>query len=104
MKTIVKILFFGALTVLLSMAAMANEPAKKLEPAGSRNRNLIIYKAAKKMIGGRVEIRQANGSLVSEQVLQKRKLLIDFENMMMGSYTIRISKGDTVKEFIFEKK
>ena len=104
MRTLIKIIFAGVLTVLLSMAATAKEPVKKWEPAGSKNKNLIVYKADKKMIGGKVEILQANGVVLAEQILQKRKLLIDFNSMRLGEYTIRITKGDEVREFTFEKK
>jgi hypothetical protein len=103
MKTVVKIIFLGALTVLLSIAAMAKEPAKRWEPAGGKNKSMIIYKADKKLVGGKVEI-LSNGNLIAEQVLQKRKLLIDFESMRVGSYVIRITKGKSVTEFTYEKK
>jgi hypothetical protein len=103
MKTVVKVILFGALTVLLSIAAMANEPAKRWEPAGSKNKNLIIYKADRKFVGGKVEI-LSNGRLIGEQVLQKRKLLIDFDSMKLGSYVVRITKGELVTEFTYEKK
>jgi hypothetical protein len=103
MKTLIKIFFLGVLTVLLSMAAMAKEAPKKWEPAGSK-KNFIVYKADRKMIGGKVEILYANGHRVAEQVLAKRKVYIDFENMKLGSYIVRITKGDTVQEFTFDKK
>ena len=103
MKTVVKVVLFGALTVLLSYVAMAKEPAKKWEPAG-KGKNLIIYKADKKLVGGKVEIRSEDGKLIGEQVLQKRKLLIDFESMKLGSYVVRISKGEHITEFTYDKK
>jgi len=104
MKTIIKIIFLGVLTVLLSIAAMAHEPAKKWEPAGSKNKNFIVYKASRKLVGGRVEILHANGARIAEQTLEKRKLFMDFQNMKSGSYIVRISKGDLVQEFAFNKK
>jgi hypothetical protein len=104
MKTLIKLIFLGVLTVLLSIAAMAKEPPKRWDNSGSRNKNIVIYKADKKLVGGKVLIFQADGNIVAEQVLQKRKLLIDFDSMQHGSYTVRIMKGDLVDEFIFEKK
>jgi hypothetical protein len=104
MKTLIKIIFLGVLTVLLSIAAMANEPVKKWEPSGSKNKNFIVYKANRKMVGGRVEILQMNGMRIGEQTLHKRKLFMDFGNMKSGSYIIRISKGALVEEFTFAKK
>jgi hypothetical protein len=104
MKTLIKLFFLGVLTVLLSIAATAKEPVKKWEPAGSKNRNLIVYKADKKLVGGKVEILQANGSVIAEQILQKRKLLIDFDSMKVGAYIIRITKGEFTSEFTYQKK
>ncbi|HYC87202.1 MAG TPA: hypothetical protein VEB86_18350 [Chryseosolibacter sp.] len=104
MKTLIKIIFLGVLTVLLSIAAMAKEPPKRSEPTGSKNKNFIVYKASKKLVGGRVEILQSNGDRVAEQTLQKRKLYMDCEHMKAGAYIVRITKGDLLQEFTFEKK
>lgn len=104
MKTLFKIFVLGVLSVLLTIAAMAKEPSNKWSPFSSKNKNLMVFKTDKKMVGARVEILQANGSLVAEQILHKKKLLIDFNNMREGSYRIRISKGSKVQEFTFEKK
>jgi hypothetical protein len=103
MKTLVKVIFLGALTVLLSMAAMAKEPATKGDP-DSKDKSLFVLKTDRKFIGARVEIIQPNGSIIAEQILQKRKMIIDFDDVKSGSYTIRLVKGDKKQEFTFDKK
>lgn len=104
MKTLIKIILLGVLTVLLSIAAMATEPRQKVEPAGTKNKNLIVWKADKKLVGGKVEILLSDGTKVAEQVLGRRRLYIDFENMNSGSYIVRISKGNLFQEFTFDKR
>jgi hypothetical protein len=36
--------------------------------------------------------------------MEGRKMIIDFGDMKEGSYIIRISKGDQVKQFQYEKR
>jgi hypothetical protein len=103
MKTVLKIIFLGVLTVLLTMAAMAHEPVVKAKPTNDKDRNLFVFKAEKKMIGAKVEIIQLNGGLIAEQILQTRKLVIDFDEMKSGTYIIRVVKGTQVKEFNYTR-
>ena len=102
MKTLVKIFFLGLLTVLLSYAAMAKDISGR-DPITGKD-NLVVIKTDKKFVGAKVEIVQANGIVIAEQILQKRKMIIDFDDMKMGAYTIRIKKGDEIKELTFTKK
>jgi hypothetical protein len=103
MKTLVKLIFLGALTVLLTIAAMAKEPVRKGDP-DSKDKSLFVLKADKKFVGARVEIIQPNGSIIAEQILQKRKMIIDFDDVKSGSYTIRLVKGEKIQEFTYDKK
>jgi hypothetical protein len=103
MKTLFKILFLGILTVLLTIAAMAKENPSRLRPAHEKDKNIFVYKADKTFVGARVEILQANGNVIAEQVLTKRKLVIDFNDTKSGSYTIRLIKGDKVEEIVYQK-
>src|SRR5688572_7126986 len=103
MKTLVKLIFLCALSVLLTIAAMAKEPVRKGDPE-TKDKSLFVLKADKKFIGARVEIVQPNGSIIAEQILQKRKMIIDFDDVKSGSYTIRLVKGDKRQEYTFDKK
>jgi hypothetical protein len=102
MKTLLKIIALGLLTGLLTVAAMAKDPSVKLRPQ-DKDKNLFVFKADKAFIGAKVEVLQANGSMIAEQILQRRKLVIDFNEMRSGSYTIRVVKGTKVKEFNYVK-
>jgi hypothetical protein len=102
MKTLIKIIFLGVLTALLTFAAMANENPRA-KPGNGKNKGLFVFKADKKLIGATVRVTK-NGSLVAEQVLTKRKLVIDFKDIKSGSYVIHIIKGDDIQEFTYSKQ
>ena len=102
MKTVVKVIFLGALTVLLSMAAMAKTPVGKNDP-DTKDKSFFVLKADRKFIGARVEIVRANGSVIAEQVLQKKRMIIDFQDVKAGLYTIRLVKGNEKKEYKYNK-
>ena len=87
---------------MLSMAATARD--KEKEPKEGKEKNIFVFKADRKLVGGRVEILRENGAVLSEQILRKRKMIIDFEDVKDGEYTIRVIKGEKVQEFTFEKK
>ena len=103
MKTIFKILVICVITILLSYAAKAEDTRGGWEPK-SKNKNLFTVKADKAFVGAKVEILDHNDELIAAQRLVKRKILIDFEDVRVGAYTIRITKGDRVKEYHFFKK
>lgn len=103
MKTLIKILFLCVLSVLLTMAANANDRKDDRKPANDKNKNLFVVKADKNLVGAKVEILKSNGSIVAGQILTKRRLVIDFNDVKLGAYTIRIVKGDQVQEFIYTK-
>ena len=103
MKTIFKILVICVITILLSYAAMAEDTRGGWEPK-SKNKNLFTVKADREFVGAKVEILDQNEELIAAQKLVKRKILIDFDDVRTGAYTIRITKGDRVKEYHFLKK
>ena len=51
-----------------------------------------------------MEIYNASGELITTQSLQKRKMVIDFGDAMLGLYTIKVVKGDSKQEFKYLKK
>jgi DNA-binding sugar fermentation-stimulating protein len=103
MKTLIKILALGVLTALLTFAATAKDH-NRIKPDTEKDKGLFIFKADKKMIGAKVEIVQANGSVIAEQILTSRKLVIDFNDIRSGTYKIRIVKGEEMKEFSYSKE
>jgi hypothetical protein len=66
--------------------------------------NLFVLKASKKFKGAQVEVLSSSGYLVTSKKLIKRKLVIDFRNVNVGTYRIQVKKGATKEEFKFVKK
>jgi len=104
MKTFFKILIAAGLSVLLSMAATAKgKDPIRLKPLNDKGKHLFVFKADKDLLGAKVEILEENGSVIAEQILTRRKLVIDFNDIGTGSYTIRLVKGDTIRELNYQK-
>lgn len=55
------------------------------------------------MLGATVEVFYADGTLVTKQILKKKRMIIDFCEVRSGEYTILISKGSRKKEYHFTK-
>jgi len=105
MKTLFKILFLGVLSVLLTIAAMAKEVDPiRVKHVNEKDKNLFVFKADRELVGAKVEILEEDGHVIAEQVLTRRKLVIDFNDIKSGSYTIRLVKGETVQEVSYQKK
>jgi hypothetical protein len=64
----------------------------------------FVFKENKKMLGATVEVFYTDGTLVTRQILKKKKMIIDFCQVRSGEYTIRISKDSNKKEYRFTKK
>jgi hypothetical protein len=102
MKTLLKILFLGVLTALLAIAATASTPHEN-RPTTDKQKNVFVVKTNKSLVGAKVEIIQRNGKVIAEQVLKRRKLVIDFNESRSDFYMIRIKKGSNVKEYYYRK-
>ena len=90
------------MALLLSFAVTSN--AEGIDPGPSKYKDLFTLKADKDLVGAQVEIYNSNGELITSNSLQKRKMIIDFGEAVFGTYTIRIVKGDELKEFKYVKK
>lgn len=99
MKTFLKIIFLGVLTVLMAIAATAKD--SNTNPTNEKH--LFVVKTGKDMVGAKVEVVLANGHVIAEQVLKKRKLVIDFNESRSGYYTIRVIKGSRIREYYYQK-
>ena len=96
-----KILFVALISLTSTGWAGTPGEGKGEEP---KNKNLLIFKTEKKFSGAKVEILTADGALLTAQNVQKRKVIIDFNGVEQGTYTIRLSKGNDTREFQYEKK
>jgi hypothetical protein len=104
MEKAIKILLI-ALTVWMTIQP-ASVMAKRDKPAVTpeKHRKVFVLKTDRKLVGGTVEILSSHGNIVSSQTLLKRKMIIDFGDVKYDAYTIRISKGDRIKEFIYDQR
>lgn len=103
MKHIRKTLLL-CLTVLIVQPLTAWSEIGLRELVSNRYKNLIMLKMDKRFLGAKVEIIYSNGEVVSSQTLINKKMIIDFASVKQGEYIIRLSKGEDVKEFKYEKK
>jgi hypothetical protein len=96
--------FFVATVLLLTGSALMAGPSEDHGGIFSNKGNdLVVIKTAKNMVGAKVEVFSPSGDLVTAQITQKRKMFIDFADVTLGTYTIKITKGDKVKEMSFSK-
>lgn len=100
MKTLILVLVSGCLS-LISLSGNATEVIGTSGSNNSKEKSLFILKTNKKFVGAKVEIFQANGALIATQNLEKKKVVIDFSEVRKGSYTIRVSKGQEIQEFLY---
>ena len=102
MKTISKFLFVFSLIISSSLFASASDVVDVMEPP--KHKNLFVLKTQKEFVGAQVEIYNAKGELITTQSLHKRKMVIDFGDAMFGTYTIKIVKGPSEREFKYIKR
>jgi|GEM_PF-1715544 len=95
--TIITLLF-----VITSVFARPVNETDKIAPVKSKS--LFVFKAHKKFLGARVDILTEGGSIITTQQLEKRKVIIDFGSVKMGTYTIRVSKGGKTQAYQYIKR
>ena len=59
---------------------------------------LFIFKVDRKFRGADVEVSSGNGEVITQLKMEKRKLIIDFCDVKMGAYVIKVKKGDKTQE------
>ncbi len=96
-----------ALSTLLTVSSVIASPSPQeanIDLVSSKNKNLFILKVDQKFKGADVEVSYANGEVITNLKMEKRKLIIDFCDVKFGSYVIKVMKGNDVEEFQFVKK
>lgn len=90
------------------MAASLSLSARRLHDevngGDTKRESLFVLRTNKQLVGARVEVFNTDGSLVTAQRLEKKKMIIDFTDAHLGIYTIRVTKGDQTKDFRYVKK
>lgn len=100
MKTLLAVV----VALLIVTTGKAAKPEDAIINGQTKVKSLFVYKAQKKFVGAMVEVYTSNGDLLTAQNIQKRKLIIDFGSALKDTYTIRVVKGDDIKEFQYHKR
>jgi len=95
MKTLIAIV----LALMIVTTGKAGNPEDAIIIGQTKNKGLFVYKTQRKFVGAMVEVYTSNGDLLTAQNLQKRKLIIDFGSALKDTYTIRVVKGNDIREF-----
>jgi hypothetical protein len=92
-------------TLILSVGVVGEICASDEVPSLiSKDSKVLMLKADKEFVGGKVLVYSGNQNLIVVKKMRKRKLFIDFSDVMMGEYTVRLVKGDKEQEYHFLKK
>jgi len=96
------------ITVVVALAIITSAQAAKPEEAiiigQSKHKSLFVFKTQKKFLGATVEVYTSEGELLTTQNLQKRKMIIDFGSVTNDTYTIRVVKGNSIREYQYLKR
>jgi len=101
MKTSVHVFVAGLLLIGSLQAASAEDIHSG---SNAKSKSLFVLKTQKKFIGAKVEIFQPNGEIITSQSLDRKKVVIDFGDVRLGTYLIRVTKGSETKVFQYVKK
>ena len=99
-----KTLFAVVVALIIVTTGKAAKPEDAIIIGQTKNKSLFVYKTQRKFVGAMVEVYTSNGDLLTAQNLQKRKLIIDFGSVLQDTYTIRVVKGNDIREFQFIKR
>jgi hypothetical protein len=93
------------LLLLLLFACFIGASAEEVvRGSGDSNEHLFVLKTDHKTPGALIEIFSSTGERVFTKKLMRRKVIIDFGNVQVGEYTIRIRNGNDSKEYKYLKK
>ena len=100
MKTLIAVV----VALLITTTGKAAKPEDAIVIGQGKNKSLFVYKTQRKFVGAMVEVYTSDGDLLTAQNLQKRKLIIDFGSAIKDTYTIRVVKGNDIREFQYTKR
>jgi len=100
MKTLIAVV----VALLITTTGKAAKPEDAIIIGQGKNKSLFVYKTHRKFVGATVQVYTSDGDLLTAQNLQKRKLIIDFGSALKDTYTIRVVKGDDIREFQYTKR
>ena len=100
-----KIFISISIAMLLVTGTLSMANARKGQPqvTTTAHDNLFVLKASRGCKGAEIEVLSASGYLVTSKKLIRRKMVIDFKNVVPGWYMIRLKKSGVNEEFKFQK-
>ncbi|MBS1682089.1 MAG: hypothetical protein JST48_10275 [Bacteroidetes bacterium] len=93
MKKTAVLLILLITSTCFSFAKPRNESEHKIL---SVKNHALYFKVDKSFIGGTVEIYNAHNKLVGEETLTSTHTTLDFINIPMGNYTIKVKKVNNI--------
>ena len=95
-----KLLLLTLLTFGAGMAVNAKDhnPVSILSTHGG----LLYLKFHKSMLGAHIEIRDERDSLILQEIVDSKKIMIDFYYKKAGKYVIKITKGELLQVFSYQ--
>jgi hypothetical protein len=100
MKTLIAVV----VALMIATTGKAAKPEDAIGIGETKTKSLFVYKTHRKFVGALVEVYTSDGDLLTAQNLQKRKLIIDFGTALKDTYTIRVVKGEDIREFHYIKR
>jgi hypothetical protein len=83
------------IAISMMLMAWSAEAYHDTKPATSSHESQqLTIKVERALVGARLEIEYSDGSCLIKQPVRKRRVVIDFASASIGTYTIRIKKGD----------
>ena len=102
MKKQAKILLLAfALSAAVQVDVFASEVVQGISDPGPIR---FMLRMNRQFIGGEVQVFSAGSALIVSQKMKKRKVSIDFSDVMAGEYIVRVLKGALQQEYHFLKK
>ena len=98
-----KIIVLAIALLVMALSVSAAPKNEGVSAIKSKHNSLLVLKTDKKFVGATVEVVSSKGTVITSQTLESKKLFIDFRGVAQGSYTIRVTKGNRVKEINYLK-
>lgn len=96
--------YLPALLIILGTITFSNAKNNPdVQLIKSDLKNLFTFKVDRELVGAKVEMIYSNGDVVTIEKLEKRKMIIDFCDVKMGDYTVKISTDGFSKNFVVSK-
>ncbi|QSE97835.1 hypothetical protein [Fulvivirga lutea] len=91
------------IATVISVVSYANKPQHSIKIIDTEYKNILKFKVDKELIGATIILSYSNGDIVTKEVLERKRLVIDFCDVKSGEYTVEIKKGNYKKDISISK-